>query len=383
MIEGGDPVPLAQALIRCPSITPEDNGAIEVLSNALVRLGFTCHRLTFEEVGTAPVDNLYARIGGAAPNLAFAGHTDVVPPGDVTAWRADPFAAELMDGVIYGRGAVDMKGAIASFTAAAARFLAEGMPRGSISLLITGDEEGVAINGTRKLLGWLKEQGEVIDACVVGEPTNPAQVGEMVKIGRRGSLTARLTVRGRQGHTAYPDQADNPIPRLLAMLGAITRESLDAGSEHFEPSRLELTSVDVGNPAANIIPAEARAAFNIRFNDRHSARSIEEWVRTRLNQPNCAYELEVVCSGEAFITLPGPLTELMESIIEQELGMTPELSTSGGTSDARFIKDVCPVVEFGLTSKTIHQVDERVSVADLEALTRTYLAFIKQYVRHA
>jgi succinyl-diaminopimelate desuccinylase len=382
MTEAADPVPLAQALIRCPSITPEDNGAIEVLSNALARLGFTCHRLTFEEADSAPVDNLYARIGDAPPNLAFAGHTDVVPPGDVSAWRADPFAAELMDGVIYGRGAVDMKGAIAAFIAAVARFLAEGRPRGSISLLITGDEEGAAINGTRKLLAWLKEQGEVLDACVVGEPTNPSQIGEMVKIGRRGSLTGRLTVRGQQGHTAYPDHADNPIPRLLAMLGAIATEPLDAGSEHFEPSRLEITSIDVGNPAANVIPAEARAAFNIRFNDRHNARSIENWLRTRLNQLDCTYALELACSGEAFITLPGPLTELMESVIEQELGMTPELSTSGGTSDARFIKDVCPVIEFGLISRTIHQVDERISVADLEALTRTYLAFIKQYVRY-
>jgi succinyl-diaminopimelate desuccinylase len=383
MTQDADPVPLARALIRCPSVTPDDNGAIGVLSDALSRLGFTCHRLTFEEKGAAAVDNLYARLGSAAPNLAFAGHTDVVPPGDLSAWRVDPFAAELMDGVIYGRGAVDMKGAIACFVAAVARFLNEHTPLASISLLITGDEEGPAVNGTRKLLAWMKEQGEVIDACVVGEPTNPGQIGEMVKIGRRGSLTGRLTVRGRQGHTAYPDHADNPIPRLLAMLGRITGEQLDGGSEHFEPSRLEMTSIDVGNPASNIIPAEARAAFNIRFNDRHNAHSIEDWLRAILDETGGGYELEVACSGEAFITLPGPLTELMESVIEQELKITPELSTSGGTSDARFIKDVCPVIEFGLVSRTIHQVDERVSVADLEALTKAYLAFIKQYVRHA
>jgi succinyl-diaminopimelate desuccinylase len=383
MTESGDPIPLAQALIRCPSITPEDNGAIEVLSNALRKLGFTCNRLTFAEPGTAPVDNLYARLGNAGPNLAFAGHTDVVPPGDLSAWRVDPFAADLIDGAIYGRGAVDMKGAIACFVAAVARFLAERAPEGSISLLITGDEEGPAINGTRKLLDWLKEQGETIDACIVGEPTNPTQIGEMIKIGRRGSLTGRLTVRGRQGHTAYPDQADNPIPRLLTMLGAIAREPLDGGSDHFEPSRLEMTSVDVGNPTNNVIPAEARAAFNIRFNDRHSAGSIEDWLRARLSEAAGSYELEVACSGEAFITLPGPLTELMESIIEQELDITPELSTSGGTSDARFIKDVCPVVEFGLVSRTIHQVDERVTVADLEALTRAYRALLTHYVRPA
>lgn len=381
MMQFADPVPLTRALIRCPSITPDDNGAIAVVSDALSQLGFTCHRLTFEEPGTAPVDNLYARLGSVGPNLAFAGHTDVVPPGDLAAWRAHPFAGDLIDDVIYGRGAVDMKGAIACFIAAVAQFVAELKPAGSISLMITGDEEGPAINGTRKLLGWLKDQGETIDACIVGEPTNPSQIGEMVKIGRRGSLTAQLTVRGRQGHTAYPDQADNPIPRLLAMLGAISGEPLDGGSEHFEPSRLEITSIDVGNPAGNVIPGEARAAFNVRFNDRHSAREIEDWLRAQLDLVGGAYELEATSSGEAFITLPGPLTELMESIIEQEFGMTPELSTSGGTSDARFIKDVCPVIEFGLVSRTIHQVDERVSVAELHALTKIYLALLRHYIR--
>lgn len=382
MMQLADPLPLAQALIRCPSITPEDHGAIGVLSDALSQLGFTCHRLTFDEPGTAAVDNLYARLGSGGPNLAFAGHTDVVPPGDLAAWRSDPFAADLIDNVLYGRGAVDMKGAIACFVAAVAQFLTELKPVGSISLLITGDEEGPAINGTRKLLGWLKERGETIDACVVGEPTNPSQIGEMVKIGRRGSLNGRLSVRGRQGHTAYPDRADNPIPRLLAMLGAIGGEPLDGGSEHFEPSRLEITSIDVGNPAGNVIPGEAHAAFNVRFNDRHSAREIEGWLRTQLDRVGGVYELETACSGEAFVTLPGPLTELMESIIEQEFGIIPKLSTSGGTSDARFIKAVCPVIEFGLVGQTIHQVDERVPVADLHALTKAYRALLRQYIRH-
>lgn len=375
-----DPVALAQALIRCPSVTPEDNGALEVVARALSPLGFACHRLRFEEPGTVPVDNLYARLGDGQPNLAFAGHTDVVPPGDLEAWTVRPFAGEVVDGVLYGRGAVDMKGAIACFIAAAARLLEGRRPAGSISLLITGDEEGPAINGTRKVLAWLKERGEQPDVCLVGEPTNPTRLGEMIKIGRRGSLTGLLDVAGVQGHAAYPERADNPIPRLLAMLQALSSEPLDGGSEHFQPSELVITSVDVGNPASNVIPGRARAVFNVRFNDRHTARSLESRLRVRLDAVGGEYRLETSSNAEAFVTVPGAFTDLLEAVIERELKVVPELSTSGGTSDARFIKDVCPVVEFGLVGATIHQVDERVPVADLEALTRVYQALLASHV---
>jgi succinyl-diaminopimelate desuccinylase len=378
-----DPVALAQALIRCPSVTPEDGGALDLVEEALRALGFTCHRLTFSDAGSAPVQNLYARLGDGAPHLAFAGHTDVVPPGDPAAWRVDPFAGEVLEGELYGRGAVDMKGAIAAFVAAVARFLAEHRPAGSISFLITGDEEGPAINGTSRLLGWLKERGTTLDACLVGEPTNPSRLGEMIKIGRRGSLTGWLTVAGVQGHAAYPERADNPIPRLLAMLGTLSAEPLDGGSAYFQPSDLVITSVDVGNPVTNVIPAEARATFNIRFNDRHSASALEARLRKKLDAVPGRYELRVESSAEPFVTEPGPFSELLESVIERELDITPELSTSGGTSDARFIKDACPVVEFGLVGATIHQVDERVALADLEALTRVYRALLAAYVRPA
>ncbi|MGH6896137.1 MAG: succinyl-diaminopimelate desuccinylase [Geminicoccaceae bacterium] len=378
-----DPVALAQALIRCPSVTPEDNGALDVVAAALTHLGFACHRLRFEEPGTAPVDNLYARLGAGAPNLAFAGHTDVVPPGDLGAWRLPPFAGEVQGGELYGRGAVDMKGAIACFIAATARFLERHRPAGSISLVITGDEEGPAINGTRKVLGWLKERGETLDACLVGEPTNPTQLGEMIKVGRRGSLTGHLTVPGVQGHAAYPERADNPIPKLLAMLQSLSSEPLDGGSEHFQPSQLVITSVDVGNPAHNVIPAAARATFNVRFNDRHTARTLEAGLRARLDTVAADYRLETSEGAEVFLATPGAFTDLLESLIERELGVVPELSTTGGTSDARFVKEVCPVVEFGLVGATIHQVDERVAIADLEALTRVYQALIENYVRAA
>jgi succinyl-diaminopimelate desuccinylase len=383
MIPLTEPIALAQALIRCPSVTPEDHGALEVVGNALDRLGFTCHRLTFEEDGTAPIGNLYARVGEGSPNLCFAGHTDVVPPGDLAGWRVDPFAGEVLDGVLYGRGAVDMKGAIACFLAAAARFLDEHRPAGSISLLITGDEEGPAVNGTRKVLAWLKRSREKLDACLVGEPTNAEQLGDTIKIGRRGSLTGQLTVRGIQGHVAYPERADNPIPRLLAMLQALSQEPLDSGSEHFQPSELVITSVDVGNTASNLIPAEGRASLNVRFNDRYSARTLEAALRARLDAAGGDYRLETHYGAEAFITAPGVFSDLLEALIERELGVVPELSTSGGTSDARFLKDICPVVEFGLVGATIHQVDERVPVADLEALTRVYQALLASFVRPA
>jgi succinyl-diaminopimelate desuccinylase len=383
MTELTEPVALAQALIRCPSVTPEDYGALEVVGNALDRLGFTCHRLTFEEEGTAPIGNLYARVGEGTPNLCFAGHTDVVPPGDLAGWRVDPFAGKVLDGVLYGRGAVDMKGAIACFLAAAARFLDQHRPAGSISCLITGDEEGPAINGTRKVLKWLHRSREKLDACLVGEPTNAQRLGDTIKVGRRGSLTARLSVRGIQGHVAYPERADNPIPRLLAMLQALSQEPLDSGSDHFQPSELVITSVDVGNTASNLIPAEARATFNVRFNDRYTARTLEAALRARLDATGGDYRLETHGGAEAFLTTPGVFTDLLEALIERELGVVPELSTSGGTSDARFLKDVCPVVEFGLVGATIHQVDERVPIADLEALTRVYQALLASFVRPA
>jgi succinyl-diaminopimelate desuccinylase len=383
MIPLTEPVALAQALIRCRSVTPEDDGALEVVGSALDQLGFTCHRLTFGEDGTAPIGNLYARLGEGTPNLCFAGHTDVVPPGDLAGWRVDPFAGEIIDGVLYGRGAVDMKGAIACFLAAAARFLDQHRPAGSISVLITGDEEGPAINGTRKALAWLKRRGDKLDACLVGEPTNGGQLGDTIKVGRRGSLSGRLTVRGVQGHVAYPERADNPIPRLLAMLQALSREPLDRGSEEFQPSQLVITSIDVGNAAANLIPAEARATFNVRFNDRYTGRTLEAALRARLDAGGGAYRLETECSAEAFLTAPGVFTDLLEALIERELGVVPELATSGGTSDARFLREVCPVVEFGLVGATIHQVDERVPVADLEALTRVYQALLASFVRPA
>jgi succinyl-diaminopimelate desuccinylase len=381
MIDPTDPVALTRALIRCPSVTPDDHGALDLVEEVLGSLGFTCHRMTFDEPGTAPVGNLYARLGTGAPHLAFAGHTDVVPPGDPAAWRVDPFAAEVIDDAIYGRGAVDMKGAIGCFIAATARFLAERRPAGSIGFLITGDEEGPAINGTRKLVAWLRERRETVDACLVGEPTNPQQLGETIKIGRRGSLTSWLTVQGVQGHVAYPERADNPIPRLLAMLSALSAEPLDGGTEAFEPSRLVISTVDVGNPTPNVIPAEARATFNIRFNNLHTASSLTAWIERKLASTGGAHRLEVRSDAAAFVTPAGPFTELVESVIERELGITPELSTSGGTSDARFIRDLCPVVEFGLVGATIHQVDERVALADLEALTQVYQAVLTSYVK--
>ena len=376
-----DALALARELVRCPSVTPSDAGALDVLQTALEKLGFRCQRLTFAEHGAAEVDNLYARLGSDRPNFCFAGHSDVVPVGDIGGWSVDPFGAEVIDGVLYGRGAADMKGAIACFVAAAGRFLESRRGRipGSISVIITGDEEGEAINGTAKVLAWMREKREVIDACLVGEPTNPSRLGEMIKIGRRGSMTGSLTVHGTQGHAAYPHLADNPIPRLLKMLSAISEPALDQGSDHFQPSELQLTTIDVGNPTPNIIPAQARASFNIRFNDRHTPASLEGWLRTRLDEIGGAYDLEVRLSGEAFLTPPGPLSELISSAVSKVLGVEPELGTSGGTSDARFIKDHCAVAELGLVGETMHKVDERVPVADLSALTDIYVAVLEGY----
>ena len=373
------PLALARALIRCESVTPADGGALDVLEAALAALGFTCHRLPFEEPGTAPVDNLYARRGAAAPNFCFAGHTDVVPVGERAGWSRDPFAAQVEDGVLYGRGAADMKGAIAAFVAAAARFGGARAHAGSVSLLITGDEEGPAINGTRKVLAWLEERGEALDACLVGEPTNPEELGEMVKIGRRGSLNGTLRVAGRQGHVAYPALADNPLPRLVALLDALLALALDAGTDHFQPSRLELTSIDVGNRAPNVIPGAACARFNVRFNDRHTGASLERAIRACLDAAGGPYELAVEVSGEAFVTPPGRLSTIIAESVAAVTGRTPALSTTGGTSDARFIKDHCPVAEFGLIGRTMHRADECVPVDAIERLADIYLGVLERY----
>jgi succinyl-diaminopimelate desuccinylase len=372
-----DPVALTQALIRCPSVTPADAGALDVLVRALKPLGFVCHRLRFEAEGTPPIDNLYARLGTSGPNLCFAGHTDVVPPGDPAAWGADPFAGKIADGKLYGRGSSDMKAAIAAFVAAVSRRLAaKGAPSGSISLLITGDEEGPAINGTRKVLDWLVERGEVLDACIVGEPTNPNYLGEMIKVGRRGSMMGYLTVHGTQGHVAYPHLADNPLPRLVRMLAALTAEPLDRGNDHFQPSTLALTTIDVGNPADNVIPAKGSASFNIRFNDEHTSETLKNWIKRKCDSVGGPYDLAFRVSGESFLTLPGRLSDLVAGAVQRVTGHRPELSTTGGTSDARFIKNHCPVVEFGIVGQTMHKVDEHVSVGDVERLTDIYEAVI-------
>ena len=371
-----DPLALAQALIRCPSVTPTDGGVLDVLSDALTGLGFTCHRLPFSAPDTADVDNLYARIGSDGPNFCFAGHTDVVPVGDRDAWSVDPFAAEIIDGRLYGRGAVDMKTAVACFVAAVGRVLAAGEPAGSISLLITNDEEGPAINGTVKVLDWLSERGETLDACLVGEPTNPEHLGEMIKIGRRGSLSGHLRVHGTQGHSAYPHLADNPIPRLVAMLAAIDGTPLDDGTDHFQASTVALTTVDVGNRASNVIPAEATARFNIRFNDAHTGVGLEDWLRRHCDAIGGRYDLDVSVSGESFLTPPGHLSDIIAGAVEGVTGRTPEFSTTGGTSDARFIKDHCPVAEFGMAGGTAHKVDENAAVDDLASLTDIYAAVL-------
>ena len=373
------PLALARALIRCESVTPADGGALDVLQDALETLGFACHRLPFEEPGTERVDNLYARRGEGRPNFCFAGHTDVVPTGDRAGWSREPFAAHVEDGVLYGRGASDMKGAIAAFVAAVARFGAGGAGAGSISLLITGDEEGPAVNGTRKVLDWLGAQGETLDVCLVGEPTNPDEVGEMAKIGRRGSLNGTLRVAGRQGHVAYPALADNPLPRLVTLLDALLALELDQGTDHFQPSRLELTSIDVGNEATNVIPGSAAARFNVRFNDRHTGASLERTIRACLDAAGEAYDLATEVSGEAFVTPPGLLSTIIADSVAAVTGMTPTLSTTGGTSDARFIKDHCPVAEFGLIGRTMHRTDECVPVEAMERLADIYLGVLERY----
>ncbi len=376
-----DPTTLTSELVRFPSVTPKDEGAIAHLARVLGRVGFTCEVLEFAEPGTERVLNLYARLGKSGRNLCFAGHTDVVPAGNLANWSVDPFAGSVKDGVLVGRGAADMKSAIACFVAAAERFVAaRGRDfGGSISLLITGDEEAVAINGTRKVLETLARRGEKLDACIVGEPTSRKTLGDMIKIGRRGSLNGTLTAFGVQGHTAYPHFADNAAHRLIRMLDTLTREPIDDGSAKFEPSNLQVATIDVGNPAANIIPDRAQAVFNIRFNDRWTGKAIESWVRERLNRIGGKYELAIQVSGESFLVPPGEVSEKLTRAIEDVTGRRPELSTGGGTSDARFIQRYCPVAEFGLVGETAHKVNEHAAVSDIEALTRIYLAFLELY----
>ena len=381
---GRDPVEIARRLIRCKSVTPREGGALTYLQEVLQKAGFTCHRLPFSEAGTPDVDNLYARIGTAGPVLAFAGHTDVVPPGDEEQWSQPPFGAEIVDDIMYGRGAVDMKGAIACFVAATLDYLASKQPSsGSIALIITGDEEGPSINGTRKIVEWMGKHNQQADHCIVGEPSNPARLGDMIKVGRRGSMNGVLTVTGRQGHAAYPHLAANPIPALLDILGEYLKRPLDEGTAYFGPSNIEITSIDVGNEAVNVIPRTARAQFNIRYNDAHSAASLQELLKAQsaaiLEGSGLSGHIEFQTSGESFITRPGTLVSLMSDVVRDVTGLTPERSTSGGTSDARFIKDICPVIEFGLVNRTIHQVDEQVPIEDLRQLTAIYRRFIENY----
>ncbi len=380
-----DALAIARDLVRCPSVTPADAGALGVLETLLKSAGFEVHRITFSEPGTADVENLYARIGSGAPHLTFAGHTDVVPPGDERAWSHGAFSGEVRDGFLYGRGAVDMKGGIACSVAAALDYLTAngGAPKGSISFLITGDEEDVAVNGTIKLLQWAGARGEKIDHCVLGEPSNVEELGDCIKVGRRGSLSGMLIVDGIQGHVAYPHRASNPVPDIAALIVALSSEPLDHGSAHFQPSNLEFTSVDVGNTATNVIPAQARAKFNIRFNDRHNHESLRTLIEARMataagNRIRAQIAWEPSNAG-VFLTKPGAFTDLVVAAIEEVTGRKPDLNTGGGTSDARFITHYCPVIEFGLVGQTMHQVDERASIADLEKLTRIYRGVLERY----
>ena len=382
-----DPAALARDLLRCPSVTPADGGALGVIESVLKPVGFDVHRVTFAEPGTAPVENLYARIGGVRPHLVFAGHTDVVPPGEQAKWTHPPFAGEIADGTLYGRGAVDMKGAVACALAAALDHLAArgGKPKGSISFLITGDEESIAVNGTVKLLKWAAERGEAFDHCILGEPSNAATLGDTIKIGRRGSLNGTLVITGKQGHVAYPERADNPVRGLVTLMSALMATPLDQGSARFDASNLEFTSIDIGNPVVNLIPGEARARFNIRFNDHHSHASLRMLIEKRAADAAAGrihwhIDWEPSNAG-SFVADPGPFIDLVSSTIRDVTGNEPKLSTTGGTSDARFIKDYCPVLEFGLVGQTMHQVDERTPLADLTTLTAVYRAIFDRYFK--
>ncbi len=378
-----NPIELSQRLIRCPSVTPDEGGALDELQNVLEELGFRCQRLLFSESGTPDVDNLYARLGDRGPNFCFAGHSDVVPPGDRDEWGEDPFSGVVIDGKLFGRGSADMKSAIASFISAVQRYksnVGEEIP-GSISLLITGDEEGPAINGTIKVLDWMSKNNELIDACIVGEPTNPDHLGQMIKIGRRGSFTGWLTVMGVQGHTAYPHLAENPLSKLVKMLEPLAEEQLDQGTEYFPPTTVAISSIDTGNSATNVIPQKVTASFNIRFNDSRTAEDIEEWLRGHFDSVGGSYQLETACSSNAFITEPGALSEDLISAIKDVVGSSPEMSTTGGTSDARFIRKYCPVVEFGIVGKTMHKINEHVEIKDVELLTDIYTELLDRFFK--
>jgi succinyl-diaminopimelate desuccinylase len=391
MLSGGmnDALSIARDLLRCPSVTPADAGALGVLEDILSAAGFEIHRVTFSEPGTADVDNLYARIGSSAPHITFAGHTDVVPAGDESAWTHGAFSGDVKDGFLYGRGAVDMKGGIACSVAAVLDYLAANGGKagkdgqGSISFLITGDEEAISVNGTAKLLPWIAARGEKFDHCVLGEPSNVEELGDCIKVGRRGSLSGTLYVDGKQGHVAYPHRASNPVPDIAALIVALSNEPLDHGSAQFQPSNLEFTSVDVGNPASNVIAGQARAKFNIRFNDHHTEATLQALLEQRLEKAaGNRIKTRIVwepCNARVFVTKPGAFTDLAVAAIEEVTGRKPELSTSGGTSDARFIASYCPVIEFGLVGQTMHQVDERTPVSDLEKLTKIYRGVLDRY----
>jgi len=386
-VPAADPAALARDLLRCPSVTPAEGGALGVIEGALKPAGFDVHRVTFTEPGTAPVENLYARIGSAGPHLVFAGHTDVVPPGEQAKWTYPPFAGEIVGGTLYGRGAVDMKGAVACALAAALDHLAArgGKPKGSISFLITGDEESIAVNGTVKLLKWAAERGETFDHCILGEPSNAAVLGDTIKIGRRGSLNGTLVITGKQGHVAYPERADNPVRGLVTLMSALMAAPLDHGNARFDASNLEFTSIDIGNPVVNLIPGEARARFNIRFNDSHSQASLKMLIEKRAADAAAGrirWHIDWEPSNaDSFVASPGPFIDLVAGAIREVTGNEPKLSTTGGTSDARFIKDYCPVLEFGLVGQTMHQVDERTPVADLTTLTAVYRAILDRYFK--
>ena len=375
-----DAADLTARLIRCPSVTPEEGGALVLLETMLSQAGFTCTRV--DRNGTP---NLFARWGekGAARSFGFNGHTDVVPPGDPASWTHPPFSGTEIDGVIWGRGATDMKSGVAAFVAAAIDFVRDTPPDGAVILTITGDEEGTSRDGTIALLDWMRETGETMQACIVGEPSNPEIMGEMIKIGRRGSLTATITATGKQGHAAYPHRANNPLHALVRLLAELTAAPLDEGTEHFDPSGLQITTIDCGNPASNVIPEKATAVVNIRFNDAHSGNSLTAMLRERAAaleaETGVRFGVEVFVSGESFLTQPGPFVDLVRDVVAGQTGVTPVLSTSGGTSDARFVKDMCPVLEFGLVGAFMHQVDERVPVAQVRQLKDIYQAILQRY----